>query len=157
MVFVLVCIMSVFITLKTIHFLRKAVRTINVNVGSLRHHSRKENTSLSSLHAEPIWKVARYTSAAPMYFTECDNYVDGGVLANNPSESALAAIQKFYREKGCKLPIACVVSVGSGKDPSRDLGSVDALSLGLMRMHDMFRRVQNLVELLTRAVSRLVE
>ena len=90
-----------------------------------------------------------------MYFTECDNYVDGGVLANNPSESALAAIQKFYRDSGRKLPIACVVSVGSGKDPSRNLGSVDALSLGLTRMHDMFRRVQNLVELLTRAVSWL--
>ena len=87
-----------------------------------------------------------------MFFTECDNYVDGGVLANNPSESALTAIQKFYHERGCKLPIACVVSVGSGKHPSRDLGSMDTLSLKLMRMH-MFRRVQNLVELLTRAVS----
>ena len=106
--------------------------------------------------AEPIWKVARYTSAAPMYFTECDNYVDGGVLANNPSESALAAIQKFYRERDSRLPIACVVSVGSGKDPAENLGSVDAheiLHFGLMKVRDMFRRVHNLVELLTSAVS----
>ena len=31
---------------------------------------------------ELVWKVARYTSAAPGYFAECDNCVDGGVKAN---------------------------------------------------------------------------
>ena len=41
----------------------------------------------------PVWKVARYTSAAPVYFTECDNYVDGGVKANNPCDYALTMIQ----------------------------------------------------------------
>ena len=36
---------------------------------------------------ELVWKVARYTSAAPTYFTECDNFVDGGFMANNPCDS----------------------------------------------------------------------
>ena len=34
---------------------------------------------------ELVWKVARYTSAAPGFFAACDNYVDGGVKANNPT------------------------------------------------------------------------
>jgi len=47
-----------------------------------------------------VWKVARYTSAAPMFFRECDDYVDGGVLANNPCSYGLSAIQNFHRWVG---------------------------------------------------------
>jgi patatin-like phospholipase/acyl hydrolase len=36
------------------------------------------------------YKVALYTSAAPTYFPSVDGYVDGGVVANNPSMAALA-------------------------------------------------------------------
>lgn len=59
---------------------------------------------------EPVWKVARYTSAAPVYFKEIDDYVDGGVLANNPSETGLTAIQNYHHSKGSRLPIALVVN-----------------------------------------------
>lgn len=45
---------------------------------------------------ELVWKVARYTSAGPTYFTECNNYVDGGVMANNPCMEAWLEICKFY-------------------------------------------------------------
>ena len=69
--------------------------------------------------------VARYTSAAPFYFTEKDNYIDGGLLANNPCEDALTTIQEFYREKGQKIPISLLVSVGSGLNPSKDIGSIN--------------------------------
>ncbi len=73
---------------------------------------------------EPIWKVARYTSAAPMFFSEFENYVDGGVLANNPSDAGLTRIQRYYRECSQKLPIACVVSLGSGMYPAVELGNI---------------------------------
>ena len=63
-----------------------------------------------------------------MFFNECDNYVDGGVLANNPSDSGLNRIQSFYREQGSQLSIACVVSVGSGIYPAEALGSVGTYS-----------------------------
>lgn len=41
-------------------------------------------------HRRPLWEVARATSAAPTYFpafhsSESEVFVDGGVLANNPS------------------------------------------------------------------------
>jgi predicted acylesterase/phospholipase RssA len=42
---------------------------------------------------ELAYKVALYTSAAPTYFPSVDGYVDGGVIANNPSMAALAQTQ----------------------------------------------------------------
>ena len=41
-------------------------------------------------HSRPVWEVARATSAAPTYFpgfisSRSEWFVDGGVLANNPS------------------------------------------------------------------------
>ena len=110
-----------------------------------------------SVHAELVWKVARYSSAAPMHFSECDNYVDGGVLANNPCDTGLMRIQKHYADMGVRLPISCVVSVGSGVFPVRELGSTDApLGLSWLNLRDSFRRYSNLIQLLTRAVSKHV-
>ena len=101
------------------------------------------------LYTEPVWKVARYTSAAPMYFTECDDYVDGGVLANNPSDYGLTAIQNFHRQKGCKLDIACVVSIGTGTFPAENLGSTNLTSV----LDTITKKASNLLTLLTKAVS----
>lgn len=42
---------------------------------------------------ELAYKVALYTSAAPTFFPSVDGYVDGGVIANNPSMAALAQTQ----------------------------------------------------------------
>ena len=50
---------------------------------------------------ELVWKVARYTSAGPTYFSECDNYVDGGVLANNPCMAAWAEINEHFEVMVC--------------------------------------------------------
>ena len=61
-----------------------------------------------------------------MHFTEMDDYVDGGVLANNPCDSGLTAIQNFCRSRGKKLDIACVVSLGCGNIPAEKLGKTDA-------------------------------
>lgn len=74
---------------------------------------------------ELVWKVGRYTSAAPFYFTEFEDYIDGGMLANNPSEAALTVIQDHYHEKGEKIPISLLVSVGSGINPGSPLGRID--------------------------------
>lgn len=72
-----------------------------------------------------MWKVARYTTAAPTYFDELDNYVDGGILANNPSIRGLTEIQKLYRSLRQKLPIAMLVSIGAGTIPPKMLGRTD--------------------------------
>ena len=95
----------------------------------------------------PVWKVARYTSGGPIYFNPLDDYVDGGVLANNPSAGGLTQIQEYYFSKKQKLPISLIVSVGSGRLPENELGNVDAIKAPLSR------RTKNLAVLLAHAVS----
>ncbi len=41
-----------------------------------------------------VWKVARYTSSGPVFFEPEDNYIDGGLKANNPTDFGLTVIQK---------------------------------------------------------------
>ena len=109
----------------------------------------------ASMFTEPVWKVARYTSAAPVLFGESDGFVDGGVLANNPSESGLTRIYNHYRSMGQKLPISLVVSVGCGKYPKKDLGSVDMFSgaAAWLDVRNVKDRTTNFMSLLTYAVS----
>ena len=105
--------------------------------------------------------MARCTSAAPVLFGQHGDFVDGGILANNPCECGLTQIQNFYRKRGKKLPISLVVSVGSGKYPKQQLGNIDAqqflfcgpwfdLRGGSAGVRE---RTKNLLTMLTNAVS----
>ena len=105
-----------------------------------------------------MWKVARYTSAAPMFLRESDNYVDGGVICNNPTDCGLTIIQNYYRKQNKKPPIAMVVSIGSGRFPPEKIGKVDAqafLYFGKqwLQVNKLMKRTQNLLTLLSQAVS----
>ena len=114
-------------------------------------------------HADDVWKVARYTSAAPTFFNELDNYVDGGVLANNPASSGLTRIQNFYCQQGQRLPISLVVSIGTGKLPEDELGRIDAQDFLFFGKHwfnfkdRLADRVGNLATLLGNAVSHFLK
>ena len=80
------------------------------------------------------------------------------MICNNPTEDGLTAIQSFFRRQGKKLPIALVVSVGTGIYPDKELGSID-LFLGVQALTHIKQRAQNLLSLLEEAVctcSRLV-
>ncbi len=94
-----------------------------------------------------------------MFFDELDNYVDGGVLANNPSASGLTVIQDMFRRMGLKLPISMVVSLGTGQMPEDELGRTDAHQFLFFGKHwfnfedRFFSRAANLVTLLGNAVS----
>lgn len=78
----------------------------------------------------PIWKIARATSAAPTYFKAIEveglNLLDGGLLANNPSQHARAEVNSLHRyhPSGSCRPsqggepdggIRFLVSLGTGK------------------------------------------
>ena len=94
-----------------------------------------------------------------MFFKEFENYVDGGVLANNPCDYGLTAIQNYHRERGLDLPISLVVSVGTGIYPAEELGRVDAHEFLFFGKHwfsftdTLKRRAQSLISLLSNAVS----
>ena len=64
--------------------------------------------------------VAKYTSAAPTYFPSRDGFVDGGVVANNPSMAALAQtqdprIKNFERPDLSQIRL---LSIGTGRAPT---------------------------------------
>jgi patatin-like phospholipase/acyl hydrolase len=61
--------------------------------------------------------VALYTSAAPSYFPAVDGYVDGGVIANNPSMAALAQVldSRAQIPNRPSLDEVRLLSVGTGK------------------------------------------
>lgn len=112
-------------------------------------------THLQSL-IELVWKVARSTCAGPMLFSEFNNYVDGGVLCNNPTEHGVTTIQNYHWEKDEKLPISLVVSVGSGMYPEEKLGNLDVQDISLANLSHLKHRVINLVDLFMNAVSFLI-
>lgn len=62
---------------------------------------------------EVVVDVALDTSAAPTYFPTHDGYIDGGVVANNPSMAAVAQTQDVRND-----------------DPAPKLGDIYLLSLG---------------------------
>jgi len=63
---------------------------------------------------ELAYKVALYTSAAPLYFPSADGYVDGGCYAVNPSMCALAQALDCRRRNPALLDDIVLFSLGTG-------------------------------------------
>ncbi|KAI4470260.1 calcium-independent phospholipase a2 [Holotrichia oblita] len=70
-----------------------------------------------------LWHVARATGAAPTYFRAFDRFLDGGLIANNPTLDALTEIHEYnlaLRAKGREdevHPVSIVISLGTGLIP----------------------------------------
>ena len=62
---------------------------------------------------EELVEVAMRSSAAPTYFPSRGEYVDGGVVANNPSAQLIAKLV----QQGVPLEEICVLSIGTGNAP----------------------------------------
>ena len=88
---------------------------------------------LVPLFSEYAWKVARYTSAAPFYFRASDNFVDGGLLANDPSLHALTTIQNHLRSQGRDEGVSLVVSLGSGTNPAKAYRDMEITKSNLLQ------------------------
>lgn len=72
--------------------------------------------------AELLVDVALRTSAAPTFFPSYQGYVDGGVVANNPSMAALAQALD-PRAGGQRLEQVRLLSLGAGTEPKFVHGS----------------------------------
>ncbi|XP_041839207.1 85/88 kDa calcium-independent phospholipase A2 isoform X2 [Melanotaenia boesemani] len=78
-----------------------------------------------------VWRAARSSGAAPTYFRPMGRFLDGGLLANNPTLDAMTEIHQYnkglkaegYQKDTNKLGI--VVSLGTGKPPQVVVNSVD--------------------------------
>uniref|UniRef100_A0A914HM85 PNPLA domain-containing protein n=1 Tax=Globodera rostochiensis TaxID=31243 RepID=A0A914HM85_GLORO len=78
-----------------------------------------------------IWQAARYSSAAPTYFQSMDGLMDGGLIANNPSNELLREV--YLHNEAAQLnitnerqkEIAFMLSLGTGKTPPVGVDSID--------------------------------
>ncbi|XP_063703778.1 85/88 kDa calcium-independent phospholipase A2-like [Culicoides brevitarsis] len=78
-----------------------------------------------------LWRAARATGAAPSYFRAFGRFLDGGLIANNPTLDAMTeiheynmALQSVGREKEV-VPLSVVVSLGTGLIPVTELKEID--------------------------------
>ncbi|KAH1008810.1 hypothetical protein HUJ05_009332 [Dendroctonus ponderosae] len=83
-----------------------------------------------------VWQVARATGAAPTYYRLFQRYLDGGLIANNPTLDALTEIHEHCLAlRGCgkedeSCPVSIVVSLGTGVIPVTELKEVDVFRPG---------------------------
>ena len=74
-----------------------------------------------------VWKAARATSSMPIFFHPQDNkYLDGGLIANNPTTDAI--IDMFeYAEKDLKRKpqLKMVLSLGCGLDKPKPVEDIN--------------------------------
>ncbi|XP_071960521.1 85/88 kDa calcium-independent phospholipase A2-like [Antedon mediterranea] len=113
-----------------------------------------------------LWQAARASGAAPTYFNAMGRYLDGGLIANNPTLDAMTEIQEHYIEKKMKnLPTkstGLVLSIGTGVVPRKTVKKIDIMrpdsplnlinaAMGAASLGQMS------VELLTDSVNRSVD
>lgn len=99
-----------------------------------------------------VWEVARMASAAPMYFTDYNGYIDGGIQANNPCEQGLNEISEYYERNHMTLPhFPIMVSIGTGIFPSQELKDN---KMFLATAFDGFSAIKNLFNSLLAAVRK---
>jgi hypothetical protein len=74
-----------------------------------------------------LWKIARSSSAAPFYFPQFDRFLDGGLVANNPTMDTIADIEELKDElegeQKASMDISLVVSLGTGCCHEKDFAS----------------------------------
>jgi len=80
---------------------------------------------------QTVWRAARSSGAAPTYFRAAGRFIDGGLVANNPTLDILteihernAALRGVGRVEDCQ-DIGCVVSLGTGDPPTEKVDSID--------------------------------
>lgn len=57
----------------------------------------KEALLLSVPADQLVWRAARCSGAAPTYFRPIGRFLDGGLLANNPTLDAMAEIHEYNK------------------------------------------------------------
>ncbi|XP_006890272.1 PREDICTED: 85/88 kDa calcium-independent phospholipase A2 [Elephantulus edwardii] len=78
-----------------------------------------------------VWRAARSSGAAPTYFRPNGRFLDGGLLANNPTLDAMTEIHEYNQDmirkgQGQKVKkLSVVVSLGTGRSPQVPVTCVD--------------------------------
>lgn len=77
-----------------------------------------------------VWEALVASSAAPTYFPPFDVFLDGGLLANNPTLASMADIFKRGKKEGKEVKLGCVLSLGTGIPPSQVVKNIEVFVPG---------------------------
>lgn len=73
-----------------------------------------------------LWEAARITASAPFYFTAFQGkYLDGGMMANNPTLDAMTEISNQSKREGTACKLGFVLSLGTGVTEAIPISNVD--------------------------------
>ncbi|XP_076585124.1 85/88 kDa calcium-independent phospholipase A2 [Chaetodon auriga] len=78
-----------------------------------------------------VWRAARSSGAAPTYFRPMGRFLDGGLLANNPTLDAMSEVHQYNKALKAEgrvneiKKLGVVVSLGTSKPPQVVVSSVD--------------------------------
>lgn len=116
--------------------------TINLGESKLdgNNSNSNSNTSPSNGYYKPLvneylWKACRASGAAPTYFKHYESFIDGGMMANNPTldsitenENYNVALEMMKQEHECEH-LNLVLSIGTGRFPRKKTDLNDLSSL----------------------------
>ena len=101
-----------------------------------------------------VWEAGRCTSAAPFYFPPYeDKFIDGGIMANNPTLDAMAEIQSQEEEEKSGRKLALVVSLGTGIFPPTT--KVDDVGIYIPNLSNMYHAFLNIGNTMSAMVNFL--
>ncbi len=73
--------------------------------------------SATNIHLSPViveqlvWKAACATGAAPTYFHPCGRFLDGGMIANNPTLDVLTEVREYNLRLKATVSLHCIHSI----------------------------------------------
>lgn len=114
---------------------------------------------------QKIWQVGRASGAAPTYFKQFQQFLDGGLIANNPTMDALSEVHEYnlaLRAVGRETEISAptvVVSLGTGLIPVTQMSeyAVESIWQGLKLFSHLGSLGTLLVDQATSSDGRVVD
>ena len=104
-----------------------------------------------------VWEAAYASSAAPTFFPPFrDCFLDGGLMANNPTLDGMVEVIRAVKENG--KPLGCVLSIGTGKQLAKPVGNItvffDDYLGALFRLPETLKGAKSLLELFVSQVTQ---
>ena len=78
-----------------------------------------------------VWEACRISSTAPIFFPALDDkFLDGGLMANNPTLDAMVEIMDQNKKDGKPCKISCIVSLGNGIPKVKSVDNIEVFLPG---------------------------
>ena len=120
---------------------------LNCNYGNARNGVKPPNEW-------KVWEVSRATSAAPYYFPPYqDKFQDGGVMANNPTLSAMVEFFEQGEREGKKAKLGLVCSLGTGRSKPTEVEDIAIKVPGFTDFSQTVKAMLNLTSTVGSAIN----